>query len=109
MKVEIIMGGQMKSKDRRQYTNEFKTGAVKLVLEQGYMATEAARNLGINVSNLRRWIEGCRQHKEQAFPGNGRMMPEQEELRRLREENRRLKLEREILKKTAAFFASESR
>ena len=99
----------MKEKVRREYSKEFKQEAAKLVLEQGYKATEAARNLGINISNLRRWIREYHKHKVYAFPGNGRLAPEQEELRKLREENKRLKLEREILKKAAAFFARESK
>lgn len=93
---------------RKQYTKEFKLDAVRLVSEHGYRASEAARNLGINVSMLRRWIQEAQGDQVQAFPGNGRLTPEQEELRRLRAENRQLKLEREVLKKAAAFFAKES-
>ncbi len=94
---------------KRSYTKEFKQEAAKLVIEQGYRATEAARNLGIDVSNIKRWVKEYKTHKEGAFPGKGRMQPEQEELHRLREENKRLKMEREILKKATAFFAKESR
>jgi transposase len=96
-------------KPRRKYPQEFKHDAVKLVTEQGYRLSEAARNLEVDVSVLRRWIIGSANDKSTAFPGNGRMTPEQEEIRRLREENRRLLMEREILKKVAAFFASESK
>jgi transposase len=93
---------------RRQYTKEFKLDAVRLVSEQGYKVSEAARNLGIDRSMLDRWVKEHGDRPEEAFRGNGKLTAEQEELRRLREENRRLKLEREILKKAAAFFAKES-
>jgi transposase len=96
-------------KPRRKYSQEFKNDAVKLVTEQGYRLSEAARNLDVDVSVLRRWVIGSAKDKSPVFPGNGRMTPEQEEIRRLREENKRLLMEREILKKAAAFFANESK
>jgi transposase len=75
---------------------------VKLVTEQGYRVSEASRNLDVNTGVLRRWIKELEKDKAAAFPGNGRMTPEQEEIKRLREENKRLLMEREILKKAAA-------
>ena len=84
---------------RKQYTKEFKRDAVRLVTEHGYRCAEAARNLGINANMLGRWVQEYRADEAQAFRGNGNLTPEQEELRRLRIENRQLKLEREILKK----------
>lgn len=89
---------------RKQYTKEFKLDAVRLVTENGYKRAEAARNLGINAT----WIKEYQADEAQAFRGNGQLTPEQDELRRLRSENRQLKLEREILKKATAFFAKES-
>jgi len=99
----------METKIRKKYSPEFKQDAVKLVTEQGYRVSEASRNLGVEVSVLRRWIKELENDKSAAFRGNGRMTPEQEEIRRLREENKRLLMEREILKKAAAFFANESK
>jgi len=93
---------------RKKYTKEFKQDAVRLITEQGYKQTEAARNLGIDRSMLARWVKEFEADESEAFRGNGKLTGEQEELRRLREENRRLKMERDILKKATAFFAKES-
>ncbi len=93
---------------RRKYTKEFKHDAVRLVTEQGYNQSEAARNLGIDRGMLGRWVKEFQADESEAFRGNGKLTGEQEELRRLREENRRLKMERDILKKATAFFAKES-
>ena len=93
---------------RRKYTKEFKLDAIRLVTEHGYSRSEAARNLGINANMLGRWVQEYKAEETQAFRGNGKLTAEQEELRRLRSENKQLKLEREILKKAAAFFAKES-
>lgn len=80
---------------RRQFTQEFKDSAVKLVTEQGYKMSEAARNLDINVSLLRRW-----KAETEAIKHNGGASADlQAELSRLRKENHRLTQEREILKK----------
>jgi transposase len=98
----------LNQKPRRKFSEEFKQDAVKLVTEQGYRISEAARNLGIDVSVLRRWVKGHETEKSD-FPGNSRLTPEQEEIKKLREENQRLRMEREILKKAAAFFANESK
>ena len=99
----------MSEQSKRTYTPEFKQDAVRLVTEQGYKVTEAARNLGINPSVLARWKSQLVSEGTNAFPGKGRLSPEQEELKRLRKENQRLKMERDILKKAAAFFANESK
>lgn len=94
--------------DRQQYSKEFKLDAVRLVTEQGYKIAEAARNLGLNANMLGRWKKES-EESEEAFRGNGKLTPEQLELRQLRVENRQLRLEREILKKATAFFANESK
>ncbi len=94
---------------RKHYSKQFKNDAVKLVTEQGYKVSEAARNLGIHHSSLRRWKKQLETDGNQAFPGKGHMIPEKEELYRLRKENKRLRMEREILKKATAFFANESK
>jgi transposase len=87
---------------------EFTREAVRLVTVHGYGVAEAARNLGINATMLGRWKREHEARERGAFPGKGHLPPDQEELHRLREENKRLRMEREILKKAAAFFANES-
>lgn len=93
---------------RQKYTKQFKEDAIRLVTDQGYSRAAAARNLGINANMLTRWIQEFNQPDAEPFRGNGRMTAEQEELQRLRAENKQLKMEREILKKATAFFAKES-
>jgi transposase len=92
---------------RKRYTEEYKREAVELILSDGYGTAEAARNLGINAGMLGRWKREREKHGEEAFPGIGNMTAEQAELYRLKEENKRLRMEREILKKATAFFAGE--
>ena len=96
-------------KTRSKYSKEFKLDAISLVLEQGYTHAEAASNLNINAGMLGRWIKEYKNDDGHAFRGNGRLTPEQEELKKLREENKRLKMEKEILKKAAVFFAKETK
>ncbi len=88
---------------RRTYTLDFKRDAVALVTEQGYALSRAARSLDINDNVLRRWK---REFEEQAS-GQTLTLDEREELKRLRKENRELKMEKDILKKASAYFARE--
>jgi transposase len=99
----------MGSHGRKQYTADFKRDAVGLITQQGYSVAEAAQNLGVHASLLRRWKTEVERTGPVAFPGKGHQTPDQAELHRLREENRRLRMERDILKKATAFFASEPR
>jgi transposase len=89
---------------RRKYTREFKVSAVKLVQEQGYSPGEAARSLGVDPTSVREWVAKLGGEAGLAPTGEGAMAAE---LRRLRKENAQLRMEREILKKAAAFFAKE--
>ncbi len=94
---------------RRRFSREFKVEAVRQVLENGRPLAQVARDLDISASVLRRWKQQVEADPSEAFPGNGRMKAEDEELRRLRREVVRLRQERDFLKKTAKFFAGESR
>ena len=96
------------SETRRQYTEEFKREAVRMVTDRGYGVTDTARDLGINAKMLGRWKRQAGASRNGAFAGNGHQTAEHEELMRLRKEVKRLRMEREILKKTVGFFASES-
>ncbi len=91
------------AKTRRRYTREFKLAAV-----QGYSVAEAARRLGVSENLLHGWKNKFQAEGKQAFPGHGTLPPLDEELRRLRAENKRLLMERDILKKATAFFAAET-
>jgi transposase len=95
--------------NRRKYSQEFKLDSINLVKEQGYSRAEAARSLSINANMLSRWIKEFEADRGDAFRGNGKLTEEQLEIRQLREENRRLKMEKDILKKAAAFFAQETK
>lgn len=95
--------------ETKRHTKEFKLDAVSLVLEQGHTRTEVAKMLEISSQLVGRWVKEYQQDEDgQAFRGNGRLTPEQAELRQLRAENKRLKMERQILKE-AVFFAKETK
>lgn len=91
---------------RRVFSREFKVSAAKLVNEQGYSVAEAAKSLGVDATSIRDWVKkfGC-EAGGAAVQGDAALRAE---LRRLREENKRLLMEREILKKATAFFAKQS-
>ncbi len=95
----------MTKKAKKHYSREFKEEAVKLVTEQDYRISEAARNLGIRPNILSRW----KREFEEEVSVNQLDHDEKAELKRLREENRRLKMEREILKKAAAYLSRTKR
>jgi len=89
---------------RRTFSPEFKSEAVRLVREEGYSVAEASRNLDIHENVLRKWMNKSDSSPLSSLSGTD---PETEVLK-LRKENKRLRMEREILKKAAAFFAKES-
>lgn len=94
-------------KTPREFTPEFRAGAVRLVLEEGRLKAQVARDLGIAGSVISRWVK---QAKIDAGKGplGALTTAEREELAKLRKENRELRMERELLKKWAAFFAKEN-
>ena len=94
---------------RKKYSKEFKLDAVSLVVEQGYTRSEAARSLGIDAKMLSRWVKEHEADDSHAFRGNGKLTPEQEEIRKLKAQVKRLQLEKEILKKATVFFAAETK
>ena len=94
---------------RKQYSKEFKLDAISLVLEQGYTRSEAARSLDITPDLVGRWVREHQADEGQAFRGNGKLTPDQEEIRKLKAEVKRLQMEKEILKKATVFFAAETK
>ena len=89
---------------RRKFSREFKLEAVKLVRERGVSVAQAARDLDLHENVLRKWVRDHAADPGSAFPGHGVMKPEQQEIERLRRELAKVKAERDILKKAAAYF-----
>ena len=96
------------TKTRRTYSREFKLEALRLVETSGKSVRQIERDLGIGKGCLYRWRDKFEAEGQQAFPGQGRLTPEQEELRRLKRENEILRQERDILKKAVAIFSHPS-
>ena len=94
--------------ERRRFSREFKLEAVRLVRDRGVSVAQAARDLDVHENVLRNWVKDLEADAQVAFPGRGKLKPEQEEIDRLRREVAKLKAERDILKKAAAYFAREA-
>ena len=94
---------------RRRFSREFKFEAVSMVVEQGPDLYEVAGELDIRSDMIRKWIRKFGEDGSDAFPGSGRLKPEDEEMRKLRRENERLRQEREILKKALAICSDQRR
>ena len=92
---------------RRVFTEEFRAGAVRLVLDEGKSVSAVARDLDLTASALRTWVMRAKADRTKGKSG-GLTTAERDELARLRKENRQLRLERDLLKKAAAFFAKEN-
>ena len=91
---------------RRFFSQEFKQEAVSLVMDQGYSCAEAGRSLGIRGSLIGRWKRDL-ESGDSTFQGHGKLTPDRQRIRELETENRRLKMEKDILKKATAFFVQE--
>jgi transposase-like protein len=89
-------------------TREFKLEAVRLIKERGVSYAQASADLGVHPTQLRNWVKQFADDPQHAFPGQGQMKTEQLEIAQLKREVARLKAERDILKKAAAYFAKES-
>jgi transposase len=102
------MGGKQgrAKRARRQFTDEFKAGAVRLVLDEGKTVAQVARDLDLTASALGGWVKQARADRDGGK--SGLTTEEKVELAALRKENRQLRVERDILKKAAAFFAKET-
>ena len=92
---------------RKTYDKEFKLSAVKMLVEGGMGVSRISKDLGVNENSLYKWKRVYLEDQQDAFPGKGKMKPEDEELKNLKKELRIVKMERDILKKAIAFFAKE--
>ncbi len=95
-------------RQRRTHSPEFRREAVALVVEHGYSCAAAGRSLGVNGSLIGRWKREMEGNVADAFPGKGKRSGDQQRIHELEAENRRLRMEKEILKKATAFFVKES-
>ena len=94
--------------ERRRFTREFKLEAVRLIRDRGVSYAQASADLKVHPTQLRNWVKAFGDDPQHAFPGPGQMKPEQLEIAQLKREVIKLKAERDILKKAAAYFAKES-
>ena len=90
---------------RKSFTREFKIETVKLVTGSDLTVNEVASDLGIHPNTLYRWVRQFGENPEEAFPGKGKQTSEAEQLRLLKRDNQRLRMERDILKKAMAIFS----
>lgn len=90
-----------------KYTPEFKREAVRMMTEQSLSVPEVSKRLGVTENQLYTWRKKARLEGATAFPGSGHLTPIEQENRRLKAEIKRLEMERDILKKASAFFASQ--
>lgn len=97
----------MNQTKRKTYSKEFKVNAVKMVLQGGRKASEVARDLDIQENMLYLWKRKYLDDEHESFPGKGNLKSKDEYIRQLERENKRLKDERDILKKAAIYFAQE--
>ena len=95
------------SQERRRITREYKLEAVWLIRDLGVSYAQSSQDLSVHPTQLRNWVKAFADDPQHAFPGPGQMKPEQLEIARLRREVLKLKAERDILKKAAAYFAKE--
>ena len=95
------------SEKRKTYDKEFKLSAVKMIVEGGMSISRISKDFGVNENSLYKWKRVYLEDQQNAFPGKGKMKPEEEELKNLRKELTIVKMERDILKKAIAFFAKE--
>ena len=93
--------------ERRKFTRELKLEAVRLIRDVGVSYAQASRDLGVHTHVLRNWVREFESDPKEPFPGQGQLKPEQAEIERLKREVIRLKAERDILKKAAAYFAKD--
>ena len=98
--------GVFEMSERKVYDREFRLGAARMVVDQGFSQREVAKRLGVTAAAVSKWIKDFRARG--VLPPVEKSAPQADELRALRKENQRMQMENEILKKAAAYFAKES-
>lgn len=93
-------------KKQRKFDNDFKVNAAKLVLEQGLTRSQVAKDLGVSPNQIGNWVKNYELSGADAFPGKGRLTAQEQKLKDMEQEIKKLKMERDILKKATAFFAN---
>jgi len=94
---------------RRKYTREFKIEAIRLLTDEGYTLRKAAESLGVSQNSLSTWKKQLQDEADSAGTGDRPIVSRDEEIKKLQQEVRRLRMERDILKKSTAFFAGDQR
>jgi transposase len=105
--MDTMAGTESKKRPRRRHTDEFKAGAVRLVVKEKRPAAKVARDLDVSASLVHLWVRQAKVNSGEG-PEGALTTEEKAELSKLRKEVRELRIERDILKKAAAFFAKES-
>jgi len=95
--------------EKKRYTKEFKLGAARMVVDEKKKGSEVARDLGVSTASITKWVSDYKRSGSGAFPGKGYLTPEDERMRKLEKENRLLRMERDLLKKTMGLFAAPDR
>jgi transposase len=95
--------------ERRKYSKEFKLGAARMVVDEKKSCSQVARDLGVSDPSVGKWVRAYRRSGGGAFPGKGKLTPEDDRLHKLERENRLLKMERDLLKKTMVLFVGPDR
>lgn len=94
---------------RRKFDKQFKLDTVRLITDGGRRTTEVARDLGVDPNTIYNWKREFSHHGSAAFPGNGRLMAEDEEVRQLKRDNARLAEENAVLKKAIGYFTKHGK
>jgi len=95
-----------KTKARRRFTADFKTETAKLVLDQGMTRAQVAKDLGLSPAQVGKWVIELTSQGDCAYPGKGRLPPQEQKIKDLEKEVKKLRMERDILKKATVFFAN---
>lgn len=95
---------QETTKSKKRHQRDFKLGAASLVVDGGRKPSEVAKEVGVSPQTIASWVRSYKEHKGESFPGSGKLPASEQALREVQEENRKLKMQVEFLKKTMFYF-----